>query len=481
MGDTMKLSAGAAVSHGFAILLSPILARLYAPAAFGVASLFAAILTVVESVSCLRYELAIMLPKKDHNALSLLLGSLFFVCLFSVLTTLGVYFLGGPICRLLKAPSLAVLLWLLPVAVLLSGFGMALRYWHTRLGGYGLVAGAQVAAAATQGAGRLGAGLLGHVGAGSLVLTKVVGLVVSAAGLAWGASRYGICLFRQAPYRRTWRLLGRYRKFPLASTWSALLNSVSAQVPIFLLAALFSEAVVGYYFLARHIVTLPLLLIGRAVAQVFFQRASAARIEGALAPVVRGTHERLVSLGLLPTIVLAFIGPEMFRLVFGWYWEEAGIYAQILSLWCFCKFVCSPMSMLWVVLERQGLGLVFNVGLVVSRLASLLIGGWMNDVHVALALYAGSGVVLWGMLILYLLRLAGVSGRHAVSPVLRCLVYASPTILCLAGAVWWGLPAWIKLALAGVGALSYYGMVIHGDVKLRSSLFAVLAGVLRRA
>ena len=70
--DVLKLAGGTAFAQALAILASPLITRLYGPEAFGLAALFTSIVGIVGVVACLRYELAIMLPKRDEEAANLL-------------------------------------------------------------------------------------------------------------------------------------------------------------------------------------------------------------------------------------------------------------------------------------------------------------------------------------------------------------------------------------------------------------------------
>lgn len=57
---------------GLGVLVAPVIARLFAPEAFGVVALFLSIAGIICVVVCLRYELSIMLPKTDEEAANLL-------------------------------------------------------------------------------------------------------------------------------------------------------------------------------------------------------------------------------------------------------------------------------------------------------------------------------------------------------------------------------------------------------------------------
>ena len=53
----------------------------------------------------------------------------------------------------------------------------------------------------------------------------------------------------------------------------ALINTVSMQLPVFMLSAYSSSEVVGYYMMANRILTAPIHLISRSVGQVYYKEA----------------------------------------------------------------------------------------------------------------------------------------------------------------------------------------------------------------
>ena len=56
----------------FSATLAPVITRLYGPEAFGLLALFTSITASPGSIACMRYEMAIMLPKTDKEATNLL-------------------------------------------------------------------------------------------------------------------------------------------------------------------------------------------------------------------------------------------------------------------------------------------------------------------------------------------------------------------------------------------------------------------------
>jgi O-antigen/teichoic acid export membrane protein len=243
----------------------------------------------------------------------------------------------------------------------------------------------------------LGAGYAGHATAGSMIGASVGGQAIATAVL--GAKIWmddGQMLRGNVSLGRMLSGIKRHRKFPMYSTWSALLNTASWQLPAFLLFRFFSSTVVGYYALGFRVLQMPMDLIGSAIAQVFFQRASEARVHGTLAALVENTLRRLVMIGLFPMLMLTIVGRDLFAVVFGANWAEAGVYTQILSVWAFVWFVSSPISALFSVLEKQELDMLLNVVNFAGRLLALGIGGALHNPRIAMVLFACSGLVTYG-------------------------------------------------------------------------------------
>src|SRR5471032_1350609 len=70
------LLSGTGTAQLIPALVAPALTRLYRPEDFGLFAIMYALLAVFAAISCLRYELSIVLPQDEHEALHLLVGCL---------------------------------------------------------------------------------------------------------------------------------------------------------------------------------------------------------------------------------------------------------------------------------------------------------------------------------------------------------------------------------------------------------------------
>lgn len=468
-GDVLKLVSGTTIAQALGVLVTPLLTRLYAPEAFGTLALFTSITSIIGVVACLRYELAIMLPESDEEAANLLAVSLASVVLVAALTLSLASFGASLMVRLLKAPELGPYLWLVPPAVLFGGVFQALNYWNSRTKQFGRLSVVRVISSASTNAVKLGAGVAGHATGGTLVGASVLGPAVSVLELGRRIWRDDGALLRRAiRCDDMLRGLRRHKRFPLYSTWGALLNSISWQLPAFLLSHYFSSAVVGQYSLGNRVLQVPMSLIGAAISQVFFQRAAVAKAEGVLARTVESGFRYLVAFGMFPLLLLMLVGHDVFVVLLGERWAEAGVYAQILSVWTFVWFISSPLSTLFSVLERQDLALANNLIIFGTRLLALLLGGLLGDARIALFLFAVSGVLAYGHVCLRVVTLSGVCIGNVAGTLWRWLLAFLPAAAVVALLRLAAAPREIVFVVSCVLLFAYYTLLVLTDNTLRA-------------
>ena len=118
-GDVLRLVSGTGLAQLIGVLAAPILTRLYAPEAFGVAALFASITGILGVLACMRYELSIVLPDNDREAANLLGVSLCFSVLIALLTVPIIGFAGPQVLQWVRMPELGPYLWLAPITALI--------------------------------------------------------------------------------------------------------------------------------------------------------------------------------------------------------------------------------------------------------------------------------------------------------------------------------------------------------------------------
>lgn len=472
-GNVTKLVSGSIIAQSLGILVSPILTRLFAPEAFGIAALFTSITGIVAVISCLRYEYAIVLPATDEEAANLLCVCLISVLLVTSLSFLIISFTSNMIIIKLNVPQFKPYIWLVPLAVFMFGIFMSLNYWNIRTKHFGMISLGRITNSIASQTTKLTVGFAGYVTGGVLIGSMILGKVAATFFLASQIWKNDQTLFKsQIRLSKIISGFKRYKKFPMIDIWGGLLNTISWQLPALLLSMYFSPIVLGYYSLSSNVIRIPMRLIGGAIAQVFYQKASDTENKKQTAVIVENVFRRLVAIGLFPMLFLTLIGEDLFSIVFGDRWSEAGVYTQILSPWMFFTFISSPLATLFAVFERQGSALVIHTLILSTRFISLYVGYLFGNVYIALGLFSFSGIVVYGGLAIWCLKLVDISFRIFFALLFRYLAFFVPACCFVLFLKFKAQVSSINYLIICISLIIGYEIIIFAsDASLRKILF----------
>jgi len=97
--NVLTLLTGTTIAQAIPIAISPILTRIYTPIDFGIVALFMAIVATFGSIANGRYELAIMLPKSEEDAINLFALTLIITTTISLILLVAILFLDEKIIK----------------------------------------------------------------------------------------------------------------------------------------------------------------------------------------------------------------------------------------------------------------------------------------------------------------------------------------------------------------------------------------------
>ncbi len=474
--NVLKLVSGSASAQLLTIATAPFIARLFAPDAFGMAAVFISITGVISAVVGMRYELSIVLPEKDDEAANAAAVSVCFMLLTTALTALVLYYFADSLLRWLRAPELRPYLWLAPVTVLLNGVFAALSYWSTRKKSFGRLTLAQLASAVFFVVAQIGAGLAGYSSGGTIIVATVLSILISCLVLGIPTCIGSWRLFiRSVHFDRMWAALRRYSTFPKYSTASAVLNNVGWQMPTFILSGFFSAAVVGHYAIGNKLLRVPVNLVGANIATVFFQHASESNHRGTLRDSVDTMFRHLTALCVFPSLLLGFIGKDLFVVAFGNRWAEAGIYTQILSVYVLFWFMAVPLGIALNVMEKQALELRLISVVVLARLAALVVGGWyFGSARWTLALFSIAGVIVYGHYCMVVLKYCAVSLPRVGRILGHSVVTFLPAGLIVGALKYAGVRPLLVLTASASLLVLYYANLLRTEPALREILTGII-------
>lgn len=390
------VATGTALAQIITMLLSPIITRVYGPEAYGIMGAFSSILHIITPIAALTYPIAIVLPKSDSDAHGLARLSLNITTVVSILVAIVFIFFGKYIASMFNIEEVAPYLFLLPVAIFLSGLLQIIEQWLIRTKQFRTTAKSTFLQSIIVQGGKAGIGLI-HPTAGVLIFLSAISEGVKAALMFIFNKKTGPKLQLKSKDRKTLKSLAQtYKDFPIFRAPETFLNSFSTNLPTLMLTTFFGPAAAGFYNIGKTVLNLPSQLIGKSVGDVFYPRASeAANNHERLTPLINKATLLLAAIGIVPYGLVILFGPWLFSFVFGQEWEMAGHYARWIALWSFFGFINRPSVRSLPVLSAQQFQLIYTIVMLIVRILALGAGYYIfkSDL-IAIALFGISGALL---------------------------------------------------------------------------------------
>lgn len=404
--NVLTLLTGTTIAQAIPVLIAPVLTRLYSPKDFGLAALFFSVTSILGVIANGRYELAIVLPVEDEDAINITALAILIALSLSILLLFIVIVFNHQIVVLLKCQEIAPWLYFAPLVVFLTGLFNALNYFHVRIKSFKKIATANVYRSIVSATVQLGLGFL-KAGATGLISGQIMSSIT-------GNSTLGYTLIKNkkllSKINRTdiKRLAKRYIDFPKFSTWSSLANTLSYNLTNIFISTVYSASTLGLYSMGNTAIGMPSSLVGNAVGQVFFEKANEERNRtGCAVHTFNSTFRGLMLIAVPTFVVLYFIVEDLFAFVFGEEWRVAGQYAKIMLPLFFARFVTAPISTTNIVFEKQKIGLIWQTSLLLTTLVVFLFSYRMNfDIVKFLHLFSYASFLLYFIMYLIILKIS---------------------------------------------------------------------------
>ncbi|MEZ4739933.1 MAG: lipopolysaccharide biosynthesis protein [Flavobacteriales bacterium] len=424
------------------VILTPIVARIYGPEAYGIYGLFAALMMNLASFGDLGYSMAYVLPKEEERFLGLVrlnLALILFVCVAFEIVAL----FSNQLYSVLPgwAPLGGWIHFVAPVALCYALAVMATQ-WLTRVKKFKQSA---FTGATTDIAMRLFNLFYGLYSAGrvhGLIIGEVIMRTAIIPVYARSLWDQGLREIRSGwTWERLRRIAIEYKRYPLLIFPERWVSLLGAQLPIFLLASDLST--VGHYSLGASLLLMPLRLLGFSMSTVYLQRASEIAVQAPeeLKRITKGLFDRLFWIGIGPFLLLVFFADEAFALVFGEPWRAAGVATAYLGGFFFLRLLTEPMVSLFNVVGREHVMLVFQIILNIVRLVAmvLVIQAGAGSAMVILC-YGVVSLLGYAVLSVYLLNIAHLNG-FAIT--LRAMVIMGVVSALVAALRWSIFGSWV--------------------------------------
>ncbi|MDB9342437.1 oligosaccharide flippase family protein [Nodularia spumigena CS-586/05] len=372
------LVGGTASAQALSILATPLLTRLYSPEDFGLLATYSSLLALINVVSSLRYELSIAVAKNDDEAIALVWLCFVLVAISAGLTALGVGLLGTQLVNWLHQPKLKSLLWLIPIAVLLSGLYQPLSYWAIRHQQFSLLAQTKFRQSFVGVVIKLVAAHLGTIG-------LLLGVVVEQSVGSWQIlSRHPLhCRVSSRNTNHLTRVhqvkarlsvtFSSYSYIALPNTLAGVLNSLYPAIFSILLTSIGAVDSLGMLYLAKKVIDAPSAILSKSIGDVFMAKISQTKDELVFSACIRNILIMAVvsSFFLVPyALALSFIGP----MLFGSIWEpRISNYFFLLVPTSVAQLSVGSTGMAFITAGLNNHGLFAQAGMLLTRLSPIFL------------------------------------------------------------------------------------------------------------
>jgi lipopolysaccharide exporter len=377
----MTIASGNIFAQIIIVAAMPVITRIYSPAEFGLFALFMAIISSISVIGCLTYERAILLPESDEDTFNVILLSFLVLTGMSLILFMIVLFFNSELTLLFKNKDIGFWLYFIPLAMFIFGLIRISGYCRVKYKNFKIMAVSKVTRAVSSVSVKIGLGISLTAYGGWLILAELISEVICFLTLVGRPSSQIVKSFFDKTSREGLkRVAFEYKKFPIYSSWAALLNFFTKNSVVFVLSIIFTPTIVGYYALCNRALGLPIGLISDSMQSVYLQKSTLQLKSGQpIFPHLARLLLILTLLAILPSIVLILFGKHIFVFVFGDKWYIAGQYIQVMTPWFFFLFINNPAKVIFDICQKQELRLILNIIVAISRVGSLIVGSFMFD------------------------------------------------------------------------------------------------------
>lgn len=350
------LFIGTLIAQLIPIILQVYLRRVYSPLDFGNFALYSNFVAILIIIAGLRFEMAIIIPKHEDEAEEIFIFTLFLNVFSFLLFFILILFFNNWLITFLNLSNYKGWLFFTPFGVLVLSVYNTINYYLIRKKKFKSITINRIARRATEGIFQI---IFGY-------FLKYFGLFIS--DIFGNLSNILSGIYQLDKFRfkisigNAKRIFFKYINFPLYNMLPALLDTISVSIPIFLINKFYNSQTVGQFDLSRQILAVPIALIAKTIAQVFFQRVAEKKNSGIS---IKYDFFKITSvlfiIGIFEVVIIFFAGESIFRFVFGSSWIPAGSYSRILIFSSLFVLVVSPMSMILIALEKLKLVAIWQI------------------------------------------------------------------------------------------------------------------------
>ena len=393
--NALKLFASISIAQIIPIIILPLLTQYFSAEQFGVYGLYISICSILGLIASGKYDVAIMLPKKQIDAFNILVLCCLIAFLFSTLCFSILNIFNDLLFEKIQSEILHKYYFIIPISIFLISINQSMVVWLNRKKQYNTIASQNILKSSSNSAASL------ILGMKKIYTGLISGYIISLISITlWNMYKLKNDIkIKQINLKIMGNNFRKYIKFLKFSTPSSLFNSFSTLGMTTLIIAFFGAEIAGFYFLAEKLVAIPISFITSSISQVYFEKASKL-FHSNKKELLRLTNEiqNNIYMILFPLLIIASVFGENIFSILGKEWASAGSLIKYFSVYILLRNLYSPISHIGDILNKQKTLLIFNMCIFILQVGSFYLLKDHSNIKIALLTASVFGAI--GYLIL---------------------------------------------------------------------------------
>lgn len=381
------------------LLISPIIARIYAPSEFGAFSILYTLSAFCAIFIAGRYQQAIFLTNDRYEIKRIISICIKLSLLMSIIIVAGVGFCHEYLASFFNFEADSRAFYFIPIISILSGSLELVNVLLIKEKNFKTNATNKVVMSVSNGGGQLTYSLVGNSFLG-LLSGQVLSII--AAILNGIREKRKLFMFY---FSRIWisnsKLFvtaKRFSRFPVYDIPSNVFNFASSQLPILTFSSIFNLTMLGYYSFASKLLLMPVNLLSKSVLEVFKSESSDSyAVNGNCKTVYIKTLKTLLYVAVVPFSILTFFGEYLIVFVFGSTWAVTGQIIEIMSPAILLKAISSPLSYTFYLAGKQRLDALIQFLFLICVAVIILDAYRRKDLIFAIQIFTYVNMVFYGL------------------------------------------------------------------------------------
>ncbi len=368
----LTLLTGSVSAELILFAFTPLLTRIYSEEAFGIFFMFSSFAMILRVVASLRFELALVLPKKNEHAINLFVTALFFNLIINIIFLILIYFLNETISQRIFKTDIGIWIYLWPISSFFLANFEIFSAWSNRTETYKTISISKIGKSTSTGIFQTVLNFINSISYG-LILGLLFGQIISGfliLKLNFKTIYSNLKFFR---IKRAFVLIRKYSSIPIYNTLLSLISVISQQLPLLMLGSLYGTQAAAFFGLSMRIVSSPTGLIADSIGKVFYKKsADMVNLKLNIFDFVKKSFINLNKIAII-IFVPIFIISYFFGDIFGNNWSNSELITRIMLPWLFLSFLHNPVSWIITVLNKQKTLTVANIFLLTGRFLAIWI------------------------------------------------------------------------------------------------------------